>query len=222
MKSTRKKSQSRSKPKLSNRTKSSRRRKATKKRTEAARETRPKVWRDASGRFASPVYFDGKRYRSKTTGAVAKFATTSSKPSKAAKVAKKAGKPVSLKPKGKAFKKAAKPVSLKPKGKPSKKPRKPVIAKPRKPKAPKKPEAPPTLPKTPLPQLFGKNRRETLVPIVGEIQDRLVEAEALVAQVQGRGLKASSISEVGYEYYQLIAAIEKMSPHDIYTLFMSP
>jgi len=70
--------------------------------------------------------------------------------------------------------------------------------------------------------LFGKNRKETLVPIVGEIKDRITEAEALIAQVQARGLKASSISEVGYEYYQLIAAIEKMSPHDIYTLFMSP
>jgi hypothetical protein len=37
-----------------------------------------------------------------------------------------------------------------------------------------------------------------------------------------RGKKATSLSEIGYEYYELIAAIEKMSSHDIYTLFMSP
>ena len=32
----------------------------------------------------------------------------------------------------------------------------------------------------------------------------------------------SEISPLGYEYYELIAAMEKMSPHDVYTLFMSP
>jgi len=186
----------------------------TTKRTEAARATKPKVWRDARGRFATPVVFDGKRYRSKTTGAVATFATTSAKPSKAAK---KAGKPVSFKAKAKAPPKAQRPVISKPK-----KPKAPKKPEPKKPKKPEKPKAPPIPPKTPLPQLFGKNRDEILVPIVGDIKARILEAEALIAQVQERGLKASSISEVGYEYYQLIAAIEKMSPHDIYTLFMSP
>jgi hypothetical protein len=73
-----------------------------------------------------------------------------------------------------------------------------------------------------LPQLFGKNRHEVLVPIRGEIKERVQEAEALIEQARNRGKKATSISEIGYEYYQLIAAIEKMSPHDIYTLFMSP
>ncbi len=193
----------------------------TTKRTEAARATKPKVWRDARGRFATPVVFDGKRYRSKTTGAVARFATTAAKPSKAAKVAKKAGKPVSFK---------AKPLRGGPKAPP--KPSRPVISKPKAPRKakkpepkkakPRKPEAPPIPPKTPLPQLFGKDRKEKLVPFGEEIKARIMEAEALVAQVQERGLKASSISEVGYEYYQLIAAIEKMSPHDIYTLFVSP
>lgn len=188
----------------------------TTKRTEAARATKPKVWRDARGRFATPVVFDGKRYRSKTTGAVARFATTAAKPSKAAKVAKKAGKPVSFKAKPKAPPKPSRPVISKPR-----KPKAPKKPEPKKAK-PKKPEAPPTPPKTPLPQLFGKDRKERLIPFGEEIKARIMEAEALVAQVQERGLKASSISEVGYEYYQLIAAIEKMSPHDIYTLFVSP
>jgi hypothetical protein len=101
-------------------------------------------------------------------------------------------------------------------------PRKPPKAKPAKPS--KKAAKPPTKPpeKTPLPQIFGANRKEILIPIKGEIRGRILEAEALVRQVLMRGHEASDPSEIGYEYYQLIAQIEKMSPHDIYTLFKSP
>lgn len=60
------------------------------------------------------------------------------------------------------------------------------------------------------------------MPIKGEIRERILEAEALVRQAQERGHDATDLSEIGYEYYQLIAAVEAMSPHDIYTLFKSP
>jgi len=102
------------------------------------------------------------------------------------------------------------------------KPVKSAKVKPKKAKKPPVKKAPPPPPKKPLPQLFGKHRGEVLYPIRGEVKERVQEAEGLIEQARKRGKKATSISEIGYEYYQLIAAIEKMTPHDIYTLFMSP
>lgn len=193
------------------------------------------MWRDAKGRFASPVYFDGKRYRDARSGKVSVFATSSQHPSKVAEVRKrhpikaqkppvrfaKPSKPVA-KPPRKPVKAPPKPVKAKPPRKPGKPARKPPKRPPKKP--PKKPVKKPAKPpeKVPIPQIFGKNRHEVLTPIKGMIRQRIIEAEALVRQVQERGHDASDLSEIGYEYYQLIASVENMSPHDVYTLFRSP
>jgi hypothetical protein len=206
----------------------------------ASKATRRAVnlWRDARGRFARPVSYVVKgAYRDTfydRAGRVTGFATTAPKPKEAfaREVAsvdrrrKKAPKPVKgpkiTKPR-KPRPKIAKPARKPPKApsKPAKPPKKPPKAKP--PKKAKKPAKKPEKPKkTPLPQIFGKNRHEVLMPIKGEIKARILEAEALVRQAQERGHDATDLSEIGYEYYQLIAAVESMSPHDIYTLFKSP
>jgi hypothetical protein len=73
--------------------------------------------------------------------------------------------------------------------------------------------------------LFGKNRREKIRPITEEDRARIKDAEVAIHEAERqekRKLKPEDISPLGYEYYQLIAAIEKMSAHDVYTLFMSP
>jgi hypothetical protein len=207
------------------------------------------VWRDARGRFARPVSYVVKgAYRDTfydRAGRVTGFATNAPKPKEAfaREVAsvdrrrKKAPTPVKgpkiTKPR-KARPKVVKP--SKPAKKPPKAPRKPPKApkKPPKGKPPKvkkkpakkplkkPPEKPKKPEKTPLPQIFGKNRHEVLLPLKGEIKSRILEAESLVRQAQERGHDATDLSEIGYEYYQLIAAVENMSPHDIYTLFKSP
>jgi hypothetical protein len=74
-------------------------------------------------------------------------------------------------------------------------------------------------------RLFGKNRRHKLRPVTEEDRERIKEAKKTIEDAErneGKKLKPEDISPVGYEYYQLIAAVEKMSPHDVYTLFMSP
>lgn len=209
-----------------------------------------RVWRDARGRFARPVSYVVKgAYRDTfydRAGHVTGFATNAPKPKEvfAREVAsidrrrRKAPTPVKgpkiTKPKKARPPKIAKPSKpprkpVKPPRKPAKPPKKPPKGKPpkvkKKPpkKPPKKPEKKPEKPKkTPLPQIFGKNRHETLLPLKGEIKARILEAETLVRQAQERGHDATDLSEIGYEYYQLIAAVENMSPHDVYTLFKSP
>ena len=188
-------------------------------------KTKARTWRDAKGRFASPVYYDGKRYRRAKDGRPSSFASRGIHPSAASiRAAKhppkpqprpvvKEARPPRPSKLAKPPRKPAKPRGKLPKAKAPKKPRKP---RKRKPTEPKKPQ------KTPLPQIFGKNRDEVLTPIKGEIRARILEAEALVRQAQERGHDATDLSEIGYEYYQLIAAVEAMSPHDIYTLFKSP
>jgi hypothetical protein len=135
---------------------------------------------------------------------------------KGLKIAHKLGKKPA---KAKAPPKPTKPAKPKPlRGKP----KKPHGGKPRK---PKKPKAPPKPPKTWIGQLFGKNRREKIRPITEEDRARIKDAEAAIKEAQRherRKLKPDDISPLGYEYYQLIAAMEKMSSHDVYTLFMSP
>lgn len=77
-------------------------------------------------------------------------------------------------------------------------------------------------------QLFGKNRRETIRPVTPEDRQRIKEVEEVIAEAerQARRLRLpfgpTEPSPLGYEYYQLIAGVEKMSAHDVYTLFMSP
>jgi hypothetical protein len=118
--------------------------------------------------------------------------------------------------------------------KPRKPPRKPVKP-PRKPAKPpkklpkgKRPKKPPIgtgrAPlKPPLPQIFGKNRHELLIRAGREIRARIDEANDHVVVELGLGHEATDRDDdSGFEYYQLIAQIEKMSPHDIYTLFRSP
>lgn len=208
------------------------------------------LWRDPRGRFARPVSYVVKGPFRDTfydrTGHVTGFATQAPKPKEAfarevasvdrrrkkapvkvtgpkitkpkprkapAKVAKPT-KPARKPPK--APSKPAKPRAKLPKAKPPKKPAKPAKkpAKPAKPKPPKK---------TPLSQIFGKNRHEVLQRLKGEIKRRVEEAQDAVIQSLERGHEAKDRDEeTGLEYYQLIAEVENMSPHDIYTLFKSP
>lgn len=76
--------------------------------------------------------------------------------------------------------------------------------------------------------MFGANRREKIRPITQEDRERIKEAELDIEEVRrqtkraGLPFGATEISPLGYEYYELIAALEKMSPHDVFTLFMSP
>jgi hypothetical protein len=76
--------------------------------------------------------------------------------------------------------------------------------------------------------LFGKNRHEHIRRQTNVDRERIKEAEEAIkeAERQSRRLRLpfgpTEPSPLGYEYYQLIAAVEKMSPHDVYTLFMSP
>jgi hypothetical protein len=191
-----------------------------------SQSTGRKVWRDASGRFASPVKFDGLRYRDKS-GRVRKFATTAKRPS--AINPKKPSKARQPPVKVKVPNKPSKPVKPHPK-KPGKaipaktKAKKPTKAKPKKKKVKsvKKP------PKAYISQMFGKSRREKIRPITEEDRERITEAEESIAETKrqtrrvGLPFGPSEISPLGYEYYELIAAMEKMSPHDVYTLFMSP
>jgi hypothetical protein len=137
------------------------------------------------------------------------------------KLAAKPVKPSPKKPvKKKLVKKPTKPVKKKPA-------KKAIPAKPVKKKKPVK-KAPPEIPKRRIPQIFGANRREKIRPITQEDRERLKEASLDIEEVriQTRRLKLpfgpTEISPVGYEYYELIAALEKMSPHDVFTLFMSP
>ncbi len=141
------------------------------------------------------------------------------KPTKPVKVVVK--KPVKKTPP----KKPTKPV----KKAPPRKPAKPVKkAPPKKPRKPRKPKEPPKPPKVWISQLFGKNRREKIRAITPEDRERIKEAEEAIEEMrrhtrrQGLPFGATEPSPLGYEYYQLIAAVEKMSPHDVYTLFMSP
>ena len=175
-----------------------------------------------------------------------KFATTAKRPSAitAKKPPKAAAKPRRPPVKAKLPKAAPKPVRLKP-GKPQrpKKPKtppkkrvapkkpvktKPVKTPPKKPSKPKKPKAPPKPPKQWISQMFGKNRREKIRAITSEDRQRIKDAEESIEETRRQTRKhhlpfgPTEISPLGYEYYELIAAIEKMSAHDVYTLFMSP
>lgn len=64
--------------------------------------------------------------------------------------------------------------------------------------------------------------------MTSEDRERIKEAEEAIKEAERQARKhkmpfgATELSPLGYEYYQLIAAVEKMSPHDVYTLFMSP
>lgn len=207
MKSTRKKTTSRRKasvkPTKSLSGRSSPLTKSSRQTTTKKRENKSTtVWRDASGRFASPVYFDGKRYRSKRTGKLASFATRALKPSTAAKRAKASGKPVKIV--------------------------KPKLKRPAKPKPKKPSKAPPKPPKTFISRLFGKDRHTLARKITSEDEARIKEAVQAIEEAREEARKQKKpfgptvISKYGYEYYELIASIEKMSPHDIYTLMVSP
>ncbi len=225
--------------------KSSRPAKAQKTKGGKASKTRSaagSLWRDARGRFARPVSYVVKgAYRDTfydRAGHVTGFATTAPKPKEvfAREVAsidrrrKKAPTAVKgpkiTKPR-KPRPKIAKPARKPPKApsKPAKPAKKPPKAKP--PKVKKKPKGKPAKvkkpAKTPLPRIFGKHRHELLMRAGKEIRERINEANDLVVQELARGNEARDRDEdTGIEYYQLIAQIENMSPHDIYTLFKSP
>lgn len=209
-------------------------------------KTKGKVWRDAKGRFASPVYFDGKRYRDARSGKVSVFATASEHPSRVAKARRlrpikpqkpprfpKPAKP-SPKPPRKSVKAPKVPTKGKPLGKPGKPARKPPKAVPRKlvkkpkKKPPKEALKLPQPPKTFIGQIFGKNRRHLLRPLTREDRKRIKEAKDAIeeagdyARRNRQRFGPTEKSPLGYEWHQLIAAVEKMSPHDVYTLFMSP
>jgi hypothetical protein len=71
-------------------------------------------------------------------------------------------------------------------------------------------------------QIYGMRRKEKIRKISAEDKERIKEAEFMVRDLIMKGEGPSDLSALGIQYYELIAAIEKMSPHDIYTLFMSP
>lgn len=186
-------------------------------------------FRDALGRFKKPPKARKPRPRVVIPRKPAKpVRAQPKKPSKAPpKKPRKA--PPKVAPRKPAKAPPKKPSKAPPKVAP--KPRKaPPKAPPKKPKKPrkKKPAEPPKPPKVWIGQLFGKNRREKIRAITPEDRERIKEAEDAIREAEkqtrrlGLPFGPTEPSPLGYEYYQLIAAVEKMSPHDVYTLFMSP
>lgn len=144
------------------------------------------------------------------------------------KVHPKKAPPVKLRKPPKKVAKPSKPVSKKPGPKKlAKKPVKPIKKKPVK-KKPTKKAKPVEIPKRRITQIFGKSRKEKIRPVTEEDRERIKEALLDIEEVRKQTRKAklpfgpTEISPLGYEYYELIAALEKMSAHDVYTLFMSP
>jgi hypothetical protein len=78
-----------------------------------------------------------------------------------------------------------------------------------------------TKPKPPLPQIFGEGIHDPLVKITPEVKDRINQAGLRVTREVIDGKGPTDRDETGNEYYQLIAEMEHMTSHDIYTLFVS-
>jgi hypothetical protein len=77
------------------------------------------------------------------------------------------------------------------------------------------------IPKPPLLQVFGEGVRDPIVEVTPEIKARIGHAGLRVTREMIDGHGPTDRDDDGTEYYQLIATMEHMTPHDIYTLFVS-
>lgn len=72
--------------------------------------------------------------------------------------------------------------------------------------------------KAELAELKGKKRKPRKPPK----KKRRKTAQEMIESAIEEGYRPTDITPEGTEYYRLIAELTDMSPHDIYTLFMSP